>query len=197
MRQIALALALIAAASAARATEKLPLADISGYLNRLGAVRTGFTQVNDDGSLSTGRLWMQRPGKMRLEYDPPEAAMVLVHSGTVFIEDRKSNQPPEQYPLSRTPLSLILARRVDLGRANMVVGHDFDGTATIVTAQDPDNPEYGRIELMFTDEPVELRKWVVQDGTGNRTTVLLGALEETEGFASSLFRGRSRPSDNR
>ncbi|WP_170413863.1 LolA family protein [Ruegeria arenilitoris] len=187
MKQIAFALALTLAAPAAWAADKLPLSQISNYLNGLNTVETTFTQVNDDGSLSTGKLWMQRPGKMRFEYDPPNSAVVLANTGTVQIFDPKSNQPPEQYPLNRTPLSLVLARNVNLGQANMVVAHDFDGTATVVTAQDPKNPDSGRIELMFTDNPVELRKWVIHDNAGTKTTVLLGQLDTDSSLSRDLF----------
>lgn len=198
MKQIAFALALTLAAPAAWAAEKLPLSQISNYLNGLKTVQTTFTQVNDDGSLSTGKLWLQRPGKMRFEYDPPNDAVVLARSGSVLIFDAKSNQPPEQYPLRRTPLSLVLARNVNLGQANMVVGHDFDGTATVVTAQDPKNPDSGRIELMFTSDPVELRKWVIYDNAGTQTTVLLGPLTKGGQLDQSLFSdGKKRGSDNR
>ncbi|UWR02497.1 outer membrane lipoprotein carrier protein LolA [Ruegeria conchae] len=192
MKQIAFALALTLAAPAAWAADKLPLSQISNYLNQLKTVQTTFTQVNDDGSLSTGKLWLQRPGKMRFEYDPPNDAVVLARAGTVQIFDPKSNQPPEQYPLKRTPLSLVLARNVNLAQANMVVGHDFDGTATIVTAQDPKNPESGRIELMFTSDPVELRKWVIHDNAGSRTTVLLGPLTEGGTLDSNVFSNKAR-----
>ncbi len=198
MRLIAFALAISLAAPAAWAADKLPLSEISKYLNDLKSVQTTFTQVNDDGSLSTGKLWLQRPGKMRFEYDPPNSAVVLANTGTVMIFDPKSNQPPEQYPLRRTPLSLVLDRNVNLGRANMVVGHDFDGTATVVTAQDPKNPETGRIELMFTSDPVELRKWVVHDEAGSQTTVLLGPLDKGGRLDQSLFSTSKRTgSDNR
>ncbi|MCA0929305.1 LolA family protein [Ruegeria profundi] len=196
MKQIALALAFCLAAPAAWAADKLPLSQISDYLNGLKAVETTFTQVNDDGSLSTGKLWLQRPGKMRFEYDPPNSAVVLANTGTVKIFDPKSNQPPEQYPLKRTPLSLVLARNVNLGQANMVVGHDFDGTATVVTAQDPKNPETGRIELMFTDNPIELRKWVIHDNAGSQTTVLLGQLNTGPNLSRDLFSSSKRSGSN-
>ncbi len=187
MKQFAFAIALTFAAPAAWATEKLPLSEISTYLNGLKTVQTTMTQINGDGTLSTGKLWLQRPGRMRFEYDPPDSAVVVAKGGTVIIHDPKSNQPPEQYPLSKTPLSIILARNVDLARAGMVVGHDFDGTSTIVSAQDPENPEYGRIDLLFTGDPVELRKWVVHDGAGSRTTVILGPLTKGNSLNQNLF----------
>ncbi|GAA6164571.1 outer membrane lipoprotein carrier protein LolA [Pelagimonas sp. KU-00592-HH] len=167
--------------------DKLPLSEVSDYLNDLKTAEAKFTQINDDGSVSTGRVFIKRPGRVRFEYDPPEKAMVLASANTVAIFDGRSNQPPETYPLGRTPLSVILARNVDLARANMVVGHAYDGTATVVTAQDPEHPEYGSIEMVFTGDPVELRQWVINDNSGGRTTVILGEMHTGMSLKNSLF----------
>eukprot|EP00038_Savillea_parva_P006335 m.163050 g.163050 ORF g.163050 m.163050 type:complete len:200 (+) comp12266_c0_seq1:145-744(+) len=199
MKQFVFALALGAttlASAVATAAEKLSLNEISSYMNSFATAQADFTQVNDDGSLSTGKLYIRRPGKVRFEYDPPHSGLVLAEAGTVAIMDPKSNQPPETYPLSRTPLSIILARNVNLGRANMVVGHGFDGVSTVVRAQDPKNPEYGSIEMMFTDAPVQLRKWVIHGSAGETTTVILGDMKTGMSFKSSLF-SISRPRRDR
>lgn len=174
--------------AAAQAQEgKVPLSQISDYLNDLTTAEGDFTQINDDGSISTGKVYIKRPGRMRFEYNAPDTAIVVAGAGAVVIDDKKSNQPPTTYPLKRTPLSIILADNVDLGRAQMVVGHDFDGTATVVTAQDPENPEYGNIQLKFTGEPVELRQWVVNDAAGSSTTVILGDMQVGGRLANKLF----------
>ncbi|WP_127113599.1 outer membrane lipoprotein carrier protein LolA [Shimia sediminis] len=165
----------------------LPLQDISDYLNDMKTAQAPFTQVNDDGSISTGQVFIKRPGRVRFEYDPPVEAMVLASANTVAIFDGRSNQPPETYPLKRTPLSVILARKVNLAKANMVVGHAYDGEATIVTAQDPDNPEYGNIQLMFSAEPVALKQWIINDGAGGKTTVILGEMETGMPLKNTLF----------
>jgi outer membrane lipoprotein-sorting protein len=112
---------------------------------------------------------------------------VIAGGQQVAIFDAKSNQPPEQYPLKRTPLNLILAENVDLGRARMVVGHTEDGTSTRVRAQDPENPEYGSIELVFTADPVELRQWIITDDLGAQTTVILGEMQKGGQRGASLF----------
>ncbi|MGR3761476.1 LolA family protein [Roseobacteraceae bacterium NS-SX3] len=186
MKRIALILALTFCAPAAWAAEKLSLNEISSYLNGISTASASFTQINDDGSMSTGKLYMHRPGRMRFEYNGG-GGTVVAGAGAVKVHDPKSNQPPETYPLSRTPLSIILAKHVNLGRANMVVGHGFDGTSTIVRAQDPENPEHGSIEMMFTGEPVELRKWVIRDGSGGKTTVILGEMKTGGSLPPSLF----------
>ena len=182
-----LALAVSVAAAFPARADILPLSEVSAYLNGLKTVEAAFTQINDDGSISTGRLYLKRPGRIRFEYDPPEKAMVLASGNTVAIFDGRSNQPPETYPLQRTPLSVILEENVDLGRADMVTDHAFDGTITRVRAQDPENPDYGSIDLMFTGEPVELRQWVINDANGGRTTVILGEMTTGRVLGSSLF----------
>lgn len=187
MKLSLLALAVsIAAAFPARA-DILPLSEVSAYLNGLKTVEAAFTQINDDGSISTGKLYLKRPGRIRFEYDPPEKAMVLASGNTVAIFDGRSNEPPETYPLKRTPLSVILDENVNLGRADMVTDHVYDGTITRVRAQDPEHPEYGSIDMMFTGAPVELRQWIINDGNGGRTTVILGEMETGRALGSSLF----------
>jgi len=180
------ALVFLALAPAALA-DKIPLADLSAYLNGLTTADTQFTQVNADGSVATGKLFLQRPGRARFEYAPPDKSLVLASGGQVAIFDAKSNQPPEQYPLARTPLNLILARNIDLARAKMVVAHLEDKTTTQVVVQDPDHPEYGTITLVFTANPVALRQWVISDDLGQQTTVILGDMHKGATYGASLF----------
>jgi outer membrane lipoprotein-sorting protein len=160
--------------------QQLSLNTLSNYLNQLTSAEASFTQINADGTISTGTIYLRRPGKVRFEYNPPEQALVMANNAAVVVFDRKLGGEPETYPLNRTPLGLILAANVDLSRANMVVAHGYDGTATSVTAQDPENPEYGSIQLVFTGNPIELRQWIITDDGGSQTTVILGALERKQ-----------------
>ena len=172
-----LAVGLAVSAPLAAAAQQLSLNEISGYLNQLRTAKGDFTQINDDGSISSGTIYIKRPGKVRFEYNAPDSGLVVAGANTVVIYDKKSNQPAETYPLARTPLSIILAENVNLGRAKMVTGHSYDGTATTVTAQDPANPQYGNIQMKFTGNPVQLRQWIINDGNGSATTVVLGDMQ--------------------
>jgi outer membrane lipoprotein-sorting protein len=173
--------------ASASAAAPLPLATLSAYLNSLTTVEAPFTQINPDGTLSTGIVRIARPGRIRFEYDPPDRTLVISDGQQVAVFDAKSNQPPQQYPLRRTPLHLILAPRVDLGTARMVIGHREDGSTTRVTAQDPDNPGLGTIEMVFSADPVELRQWVVTDDAGGQTTLILGEIARGVTLGPSLF----------
>lgn len=190
IRSLALAPALILGLALPALAEKIPLNEISNYLNSLKTVTSEFTQVNNDGSISTGTVFISRPGRVRFEYNN-DSTLVLASAGNVAIFDPKSNGGPQQYPLSKTPLSIILDANVDLGRANMVTGYAEAKNSTVVTAQDPAHPEYGNIQMVFTGGPTELRQWVVTDDSGEKTTVILGEMRKGGAIPDSKFSIRS------
>jgi outer membrane lipoprotein-sorting protein len=165
----------------------LSLAEISRYLNSIDTAQTTFTQQNADGSRAKGTLYIKRPGRARFEYAPPDKSLVMAGGGQVAIFDAKSNQPPEQYPLKRTPLNLILARNIDLAKARMVVGHtEVDGNTRVI-AQDPEKPDYGTIELVFTADPIALREWIITDDMGGQTRVILDDFQTGAALSAFLF----------
>ena len=153
--------------------DKISINALSLYLDGLRTVEAKFTQINSDGSLSTGSLYIKRPGRIRFEYDPPNDALVLAAGGQLAIFDPNGNDVPESYPLSKTPLSLILADNINLSHESMVRTHQFDGTSTILTVQDPEHPERGRMALVFTGPNPQLRQWVIEDQNGEQTVVVL------------------------
>ncbi|TKW67820.1 MAG: outer membrane lipoprotein carrier protein LolA [Paracoccus denitrificans] len=181
---IAPVIALLATAPAALA-QKIPLQNISNYLNGLSTMQSEFTQINPDGTISAGTVYIQRPNRVRFEYKNSNQ-LVLASGGQVAVFDAKSNQGPQVYPLSETPLSIILAPNVNLGRKGMVTGHSEVKNTTVVTAQDPAHPEYGNIQMVFTN-PTELRQWIVTDDTGKKTTVILGEGRKGVSFKPSTF----------
>jgi len=186
-RTLLLSLPALALARPALAQSRIPLSEISRYFNSFSTARGDFTQINPDGTISTGRIMIHRPGRVRFEYDPPEQSLVMASGGQLAVFDGRSNQPPNQYPLRRTPLNLILAANVDLSRARMVVDHFADENTTSVVAQDPDHPEYGTIRLVFSGNPIELRQWVITDDTRAETTVILGDLQLGTQMSAGLF----------
>ncbi|WBU61068.1 LolA family protein [Paracoccus albus] len=188
MKKLALAIApviaLLATAPAALA-QKIPLNNISNYLNGLTTMQSEFTQINPDGTISSGTVYIHRPNRVRFEYKNTNQ-LVLASGGQVAVFDAKSNQGPQIYPLSETPLSIILAPNVNLARQGMVTGHSEVKNTTVVTAQDPAHPEYGNIQMVFTN-PTELRQWIVTDDTGKKTTVILGEGRKGVSFQPSTF----------
>ncbi|UWQ96013.1 outer membrane lipoprotein carrier protein LolA [Rhodobacteraceae bacterium M385] len=174
------------AGTSAAFANAIPLADLSAYLNAMQTAESPFTQINSDGTVSTGTVYIHRPGRVRFDYDGDDL-LVMAGGSQVAIFDGRASGPPEQYPLSETPLRIILERNVNLGQSGMVSDHTFDGTATRVVARDPQRPNVGSIALVFTPNPIELRQWVITDEGGAQTTVILGALRQGGSIPASYF----------
>ena len=184
---LAVPLALAGFSASPVLAQQLSLGQISTYLNSFMSAEGEFTQINSDGTISTGTIYIKRPNRVRFEYNPPEQSLVVAGGGQVAIFDPRSDTGPDRYPLNQTPLSIILERNIDLTRTDMVTGHTSDGTSTTVTAQDPDRAQYGKIQMVYTSNPVELRQWIVTDETGQQTTVILGDLAKDGRVPDILF----------
>ena len=167
--------------------EKISLAQISSYFNKLSTAQANFTQFNDDKSISTGKLIIKRPGRIRFEYELPSLALVIVGGGQVVVFDPKANEGPTRFPLSQTPMKIILKNKVDLGQEDMVVGHTVDGLNTLLTLQDPKHPNRGTIQLIFSENPIKLRQWIIDDNVGNVTKVIIGDWTEGQRISNVLF----------
>ena len=169
------------------AAETISLNEISSYFNAMTTAEAQFSQITDTGETSTGRLFIRRPGRIRFEYDPPEATLVVVGGGQVAVFDPKSRDEPLRFPLRHSPLNLVLEREVDLAQRDMVAAHFEVESQTAVTLQDPENPDYGFIQLIFNDNPVQLDQWVVQDKSGGQTHIILDSLTEGGKLSNMLF----------
>ena len=184
MKKIIAMMLLLAAPASGRT---ISLDELSSYLNAITTAESSFIQITDDGGQSTGRMYIKRPGRIRFEYDPPELALVIVGGGQVAVFDPKANAEPTRFPLIHTPLSLVLEKTVNLARRDMVVTHKSEGPITFIVLQDPDRPEYGSIQLMFTDNPVQLSQWIVDDNSGSQTQIILGDWVQGQEIPNILF----------
>lgn len=181
----AFAIALVLAAPAP-AQEARDLARISAYLNSIDTMTGSFVQVDPDGVLSEGRFYISRPGRIRFEYRDPNPALVISDGFWVGVIDKRYNSV-DRYPLSDTPLNLILQKNVNLAKEGAVTGVERREGQMRVTAIDPSHPERGSIVLVFSDNPLELRQWIVEDAQGGLTTVALSETKRGVSIPPELF----------
>lgn len=183
-----LAIALLILPALPATAERLSLPVLSDYMETIGEAQAKFTQINANGSRLSGTLYIKRPGRIRFEYDPPqEDTLVIAGGGQIAVFDGRGSGTPEQFPLRRTPLGIILDRDIDLTRERMVTGHGEQNGRTIVQAQDPDHPEYGRIYLYFENDPIRLAEWMIISDTGEKTRTLLDPLQPRDDLSEFLF----------
>jgi outer membrane lipoprotein-sorting protein len=164
-------------AVAARADElseeqRSAIQQITGYFNGMRTLQGAFMQVGPKGHISTGVFHIAKPGRMRFEYAPPNP-FVVVADGTWVTIKNNAKDTADQYPLSATPLRLVLAEQVDLlSEAEILSVDQVDGMTT-VTLEDKDQLVPGHLVLIFDEEREELQQWIIVDGQGRRTTISL------------------------
>jgi outer membrane lipoprotein-sorting protein len=172
------------------------LARISNYLNAVETMTGSFVQVDPDAVISQGSFFMRRPGRLRFDYEEPNPALVIADGTWVGVIDERDGAI-DRYPLSSTPLNLLLEERVDLRRAGAVTNIDRSQGQLAVTAIDTNNPDQGLITMVFSDNPLELRQWVITDAQGRQTTVALRDTRTNVSIPAERFSIEAAESQNR
>jgi outer membrane lipoprotein-sorting protein len=169
------------------AAQPVDVTAINKYLVGLKSADGTFRQTNPNGSVQAGRFYLQKPGRIRFEYDSPKGAMVIADGSWVGVFDPKSNRNPTRYPLDKTPLGLLLRDNLSLREPGMVLGATRDADGTHITVVDPRAPQEGRMVMSFDDDPIRLRQWAITTKTGQRTEVALTAMRPGPAVDRSLF----------
>lgn len=161
----------------------------AAYLQSLKGARGRFVQTDPNGSTSQGNFYLQRPGKIRFEYDPSRPLLVVSDGHNVKVYDR-ALKTFDQYPLGATPLSLFLDREIRLDRGVVVERVDRVPGGFSILARDGRKQAEGRIRLVFADGPMQLREWTVTDARGQQTRVRLSGLTQVANLDPKLFQLR-------
>ena len=167
--------------------EKISLNKISDYINGLTTLQADFEQINSDGSIDTGKLYIRRPGKMRLEYTTPNNALVIAGAGSVAIFDDKSKNGPTLFPLKKTPLNLLLKKNVDLYKNEMITEHTANNENTFIVAKNPKRKSQGSIKMVFSNSPVSLQGWTITNQSNQKTKIILDKLDKKTKIPLYLF----------
>lgn len=158
----------------------------TAYIQGLGSAKGRFVQTDQRGTQTQGAFYMQRPGKARFAYDPPAGLLVVSNGNNVNIFDSRL-KTYESYPLSKTPLNLLLAREVRLDRGVVITDIRPLADGFTIVAQDAKRQALGRISLDFSNSPVALMGWTVTDIKGGQIRVRLSDFAETSGLDPKLF----------
>jgi outer membrane lipoprotein-sorting protein len=190
MRIPCLAALLLLAAPAAAAplneADRADLARAEAYLNDVKTISGKFVQVAPDGSLSEGRMWLSRPGRLRFEYAPPTPILVVADGIFIVYHDMELGQV-DRVPIDATPLSVLLSEKVKLSD-EVTVRAVQRGPGTLrIALFATKRPEDGEIVLVFGDKPLQLRQWQIVDARGGATTVTLSQLEFNQPLVNRLF----------
>ncbi len=180
------ALPILTADPAMAQLNRADLTRVTNALNGITTMKGTFVQVGPDGDLSEGTFYMRRPGRVRFEYNPPNPTLIVADGFWVAVYDTIDGSF-DRFPLSETPLDLLLRDRVDLRKEKAIKSIESGSGQMRIKAVDPEAPEQGSITMVFTDNPLELTQWIVVDGDGLATTVALSEVQRNVKLDPKLF----------
>lgn len=161
------------------------IARVSAALNAITTLKAEFTQVDQKG-VTNGRFYLERPGHLRFEYDPPAKTLVIADGSRVTVRDLKM-KTDYRAKIGETPLRLLLKPNVDLSKDAQITDVSHDGDQLAITAMETKGYGQGQITFIFKDPGLDLLRWIVIDPTGAQTTVTLHDLEKGLQLADNLF----------
>ncbi len=155
------------------AADRADVGRIEAYLNRIRTLKARFLQVSSTGDLSEGTLFISRPGKLRIEYDPPVPILIVAARGVLTYFDKELEQVSE-IDLESTPAGILVKETVSFFSGDFTLTRfKRRADAARVTLVRTEDPAEGSLTLIFSDRPLALRKWIVTDAQGVKTTVSL------------------------
>lgn len=170
---LAAALALPRAARAAlKPADQFALQRVQTYLNGIRTMVSKFDQVAGDGATATGMIYLQRPGRMRIVYNPPHPILIVAANEHVYYYDAQLGQAT-WVNLDETPAWFLLQNFVELGGDVQVDDVQHTPGALRVTVTEAKNPSRGRVTMVFTERPMQLRQWTILDAQNKTVTVTL------------------------
>jgi outer membrane lipoprotein-sorting protein len=169
------------------ANQKAQAAKVSSYLSSLQTLVGNFVQVGPDGSKTNGDFYIQKPGKVRFEYDQSPIAIIADGSSLAVRDTKLATQ--DIYPLSQTPLRFLLSDRIDLLKDTNVVSVTADDVFISVTIEEK-HALIGtsRLMLMVGAKDGQLKQWTVTDPQGYDTTVAVYNLDTSKKVDPGLFK---------
>jgi outer membrane lipoprotein-sorting protein len=161
---------------------------INVYLMSVQTLVGDFVQVGPDGRRTDGKIYLQKPGRVRFEYNPPSPIELVSDGNSLVVRDRKL-ETQDLYPLSQTPLRFLLADRIDLLKETNVVSVGADDTFVSILIEEKQTLGGShKVLLMFSAKDMQLKQWTITDPQGFDTTVALANLDPTQKLDPGMFR---------
>ncbi len=169
------------------AEDRADIGRIEAYLNGITTMQAKFQQYSGVEGLAFGRIFVRRPGFMRVEYDPPSQILLVADSIAISYYDAELNEL-NQAPLSLSPLWFLLRNDVKLGGDVTVTSFERAPGAFRIGIQETDEPEAGKVMLVLGDHPMELQQWTIVDEKGSEVRVGLYDAQFGLKLSNELFK---------
>jgi outer membrane lipoprotein-sorting protein len=166
--------------------DEATLVQVGKYLNSLKSLKGRFLQVGPDGKTTQGTMWLERPGRMRFQYDKPSPLLLVAGNGIVTFYDSQLGQTTNM-SVGQTPLGLLLADTITLSGDVTVTDFQRQQGQLFITLVRTKTPGDGSLTLMLNTDPLALVGWSVVDAEGRETRLRISNIQLGGTFDESLF----------
>ena len=158
---------------------------VKEYLRDLNTLEANFIQINSDGDTKRGKIFLNLPGKLRIDYKEPDDLLITSNGFWLTVQNKKLKQT-NNLPLDRTPLNLFLTKKFKF-EDNSNIKFKTENEVITLTFFGDEKVKESKFELEFNSNPLRLRKWIIIDEFENKTSVMLQNLKKDVKLSNKIF----------
>ena len=159
---------------------------IERYLNDITTLRSSFIQISSNGERLDGDIFISRPGRLRVQYEPSSPILLVANGSTLTYVDWELEEI-SYIPITETPLRALIAPRIKLDQF-FKLGELERGLGTLaITLYNLEDESAGSFKMFFADKPLQLKQWFLKDATGTSIKISLLDVERDVELNDDLF----------
>ena len=159
---------------------------VKNFFENLITLEANFIQVSPSGNVSNGKLYLELPGKLRIDYENPNNLLITCKGFWIVIQDREA-KTSNNIPVKNSPFALLLQNKSFLNNQNIKKEYNFEAGIISLKLKSQNNDNHESLVLEFSENPFNLKKWVIQDSLGENTTVLIQNAKYNNKLSHLLF----------
>jgi len=168
---------------------------IEKFFKNFDTLEANFIQVSPSGNISNGRIYLDLPGKLRIDYENPKNLLITSKGFWIVIQDRDA-KTTNNIPVKSTPFAILLENKSFLDNQNIKSEYGIEAGIISLKLKSPDNDKQESLVLEFSENPFSLKKWVIKDSLGEDTTVLIQNAKYNNKLSHELFFPENFPDPN-
>ena len=173
----------------------LAILQIEKFFKNFTTLDANFIQVSPSGNVSNGKIYLDLPGKLRIDYENPKNLLITCQGFWIVIQDRDA-KTTNQIPVKSSPFGVLLENKSLLNNENIKAEFSIKAGIVSLKINSQKNDKQGSLVLEFSENPFSLKKWIIQDSLGENTTVLFQNAKYNNELSHLLFFPDNFPEPN-
>ena len=159
---------------------------VENFFKNLRTLEADFIQVSPSGKTSEGKIFLDLPGKLRIDYNQPNNILITTKGFWIVIQNRELKST-NNIPLNQTPFSILLENKINFNNKDLIVDLEKILGIIVLKIKLAEKKQAGELILEFSEKPFLLKKWIIRDIVGDETTVLIQNTKYNQKLPFTIF----------